>query len=189
MPEPTHLQIILPVTCLQAQLFCIFLPVTIKYFGCSLGWRNKLCNQLLKNSCEPSGAPDNMLNSLQPHYNPVSGSPVTLQGWAHGVRVAGKTRGLSQSAPKSNHSQWQILSGKDKQRPSAQWYPTNTLSQLPEICKGSLSQELYLCLYFWSIMPWFHVIIFWTQISFWHSQGTQFQSSAFCCTQGLWHTP
>lgn len=137
-----------------------------------------------------------MLNSLKPcfriPYDPVISTRINLkysQGWAYGVRTVGKTRRLSQSVPTPNHSQWQILSGKDKQRPSAQWYPTKTLSQLPEICKGSLSWEPHLRVYFWSIMPWFHVITCWTQVNFWHSQGTQIQPAAFCCTQGLWHTP
>lgn len=114
-------------------------------------------------------------------YDPGISTIINLeysQGWEYGVRVLGKTRGLSQSVSIPNHGQWQILSEKDKQRPSAQWHPTDTLSQLPAICKGCSSPGLYI----WSIMPWIRVSTFWTQVNFWHPQGTQFQSPAFCHT-------
>lgn len=42
MPQFTCLQVIPPAMYLQAQHFCVFLPVTVKYIA---------CNQLLKNVC------------------------------------------------------------------------------------------------------------------------------------------
>jgi len=195
MPEPMLLQVILPVTCLQAQLFCIFLPVTVKYFQCSLGWRRYLCNQLMKNGCQPTGAPANMSNSLKPSLRISCDRGISTvinlkysQEWEYGVRILGKSRGLSQSVSIPNYSQWQILT-EQKKRPRTQWYPPDILSQLPGKCGGPLTPGLHFCVSLWSIMAWIHVIHFWAQVNSWHPQGTQFQPAAFCHTWELWFSP